>query len=542
MYTYSKRLTAQLLLFSFLLESCYNPHIGMGKKALPAPADPAYKQRQYAEEAYDKVNSNPTEQKQLLLCPDEDNSEQPGYVYVGKTPSQAKPNTQLLSIPAARQTAPPSQVGLAQSKQVRTSLQQAQEQPGPQAVLALTNPWQPTGGDRQLPTTPARARSKSLPIPSSESSSQQFVQNKFINAQQTSRKRTHSFKQQNKLQYSQRAAQAKRQRAAAVNEPAQPSPAITPLLPLVTQPPRLADKTPQRIASQDFLAQGGQHVRFMRQDGQWQASVSERPGGPFKELPVACQHHGDVEAALFALQAKPDKYVQRRIHVLPAAPPYLSMVYLGMQGLKGGGSEPSGSDDSQGEPSTGGHAGASGSGPSQPLAAPQDREASLADAFFDAIRDNDVAKVTDLLNQDSRLLEQTIARENGEGAMRERTPLMYAAQWGNQPMVSLLLEQGAQVDQVTKDGRTPLMIAAQEGHLEVAQYLVKQGAQVDQVTKDGRTPLYIAAQEGHLEVTQYLVEQGAQVDQVTKDGRTPLYIAAQEGHLEVAQYLVEHGA
>ena len=199
-------------------------------------------------------------------------------------------------------------------------------------------------------------------------------------------------------------------------------------------------------------------------------------------------------------------------------------------------------EDAMGEPSTGGHAGASGSGPSQPLAAPQDREASLADAFFDAIRDNDVAKVTDLLNQDSRLLEQTIARENGEGAMRERTPLMYAAQWGNQPMVSLLLEQGAQVDQVTKDGRTPLMIAAQEGHLEVAQYLVEKGAQVDQATKDGRTPLMIAAQEGHLEVTQYLVEQGAQVDQVTKDGRTPLMIAAQEGHLEVAQYLVEQGA
>ena len=290
----------------------------------------------------DLVGSNPTEQKQLLhICPDEDNSEHPDYVYVGRSPRQAKPNTQLLSISAARKTAPRKEVGLAQPKQVVKS---TQEQPGRQAVLALTNPWQQTGRDRQLPTTPARARSKPLATPSSELPSQQFVQNKFTNAQQTSRKKIHSFKQQNKLQHSQRAAQAKRQRA---------------------------DKMPQGIASQVFLAQGGQHVRFMHHNGQWQASVSERPGGPCKELPVACQRHGDVAKALAALQGKPDKYVQRRIHVLPGQGPHPPMVYIGEQSLKGG-------MDRAGEPSGDGEqAGASGSGPSQPLAAPQDREASL---------------------------------------------------------------------------------------------------------------------------------------------------------------------
>ena len=530
MHSYGKRLTAQLLLFSFLLESCYNPNIDMGKKALPTPKDPAYKQRQYAEEPYSKhreqptshtcttadnhpvkftyhngqwqaavkeyandssqhrqlpvvfepgltledlVNSNLPEQKQLLhIGPDKDNIDHTSYVYVGKTSSQAKPNKQLLSIPAARQAAPPSQVGLAQ-QQAGTSPQQAQEQTGRQAVLALSSPWQQTGRDRQLPTTPARARSKPLPTPSSESFSHQFAQNKSISAQQTPRKRTYSFKQQNKLQHSQQAAQAKRQRAAAVSELAQPSTAIIPLLPLVTQPKSLADKTPQGIASQVFLAQGGQHVRFMHHNGQWQASVRE-PIGMFSrvmKLPVACQRHGDVAKALADLQAKPDKYVQRRIHVLPAAPPYLAMVYIGEQSLKGG-------MDRAGEAAGDGEQeGASGSGPSQPLAAPQDHEANLANAFFDAIRDNDVASVTDLLNQDSRLLEKIVERNNGQGAMRERTPLMYAAQLGNQPMVSLLLEHGAQVDQANNNGATPLYIAAANGHLAVAQYLVGQGGQ-----------------------------------------------------------------
>ena len=430
MYTYSKRLTAQLLLFSFLLESCYNPHIGMGKKAIPQVQEASGGNTYHAGKPYDKhreqltshifttadnhpvkftyhngqwqaavkecaskgswqhrqlpvvfgpglafedlVDSNPTEQKKLLhICPDKDNIDHTSYVYVGITPSQAKHHTQLLSISAARQTAPSSQVGLAQPKKAATNTQQAQEQPGPQAVLALTNPWQQTGRDGQLPPTPARAASKPLPAPSSESLSQQFVLNKFISAQQMPRKRTHSFKQQNKLLHSQRAAQAKRQRAAAASDLPQPSTAIIPLLPLVTQPKSLAGKAPQGIADQVLLAQGGQHVRFMHHDGQWQATVRE-PIGMFSRvmtLPVACQRYGDVAKALADLQGKPDKYVQRRIHVLPAAPPYLAMVYIGEQGLKGG-------MDGAGEaPGDGEQEGASGSGPSQ--SAPQDREPTL---------------------------------------------------------------------------------------------------------------------------------------------------------------------
>ena len=75
----------------------------------------------------------------------------------------------------------------------------------------------------------------------------------------------------------------------------------------------------------------------MRKDAQWQASVRE-PIGEFyrvEVLPVACQRHGDVEKALAELQEKPARYTQRRIHVLPAAPPYIAMVYLGVQGLRG---------------------------------------------------------------------------------------------------------------------------------------------------------------------------------------------------------------
>ena len=220
MHNYSKKLTAQLLLFSLLLESCYNPNIGMGKKAIPQAQEASGGNTYHEEEPYDKyrekltshtfttadnhpvrftfhngqwqaevkeyaandswqhrqlpvifgpgltledlVNSNPTEQKQLLhICPDEDNTDQPGYVYVGTAPVQGKPHPQLLSSPAARQTATPSEVGLPQQQATTqpqpegTSPQQAQEQQGPQAVLALPSPWQQTGKGQEAPNNPS---------------------------------------------------------------------------------------------------------------------------------------------------------------------------------------------------------------------------------------------------------------------------------------------------------------------------------------------------------------------------------------------------
>ena len=353
-----KKITAQLLLFSFLLESCYNPNIGIGKKALPTP-DPADKQGQYAGEPHDKyppkptshtlttadkhairftyhngqwlaeveehaahgswqrrqvpvvsepgltlqdvVDSNPTEQRQLLhLCPSQEEPDQPGYVYVGREPSQAKPQPQLLSSPAARQTGLQSAVGLAQQQataqpqQAGTSPQQAQEQPGRQAVLALPGPVQEIGeGPRsqsQLPTTPARVISKSLSTPGGETPSQEVANTQPTSPQRVPTRRAFSLRNQHELLHSQRAAQAKRAQSAAMakpgNELAQPSQAIVSLTP--AHPPSLVDKAPLGIASQSLLAQGGHPVRFMHQDDQWWASVRERNRRVFARDAAPC--------------------------------------------------------------------------------------------------------------------------------------------------------------------------------------------------------------------------------------------------------------
>ena len=74
--------------------------------------------------------------------------------------------------------------------------------------------------------------------------------------------------------------------------------------------------------------------------------------------------------------------------------------------------------------------------------------------------------------------------------------------------------------------------AASAGDPERVRLLVEQGADKDEVDHSGNTPLYLASRFGHLIVVQYLVEKGTSLDKVNNRGETPLLEAAYEGHLE----------
>ena len=77
-----------------------------------------------------------------------------------------------------------------------------------------------------------------------------------------------------------------------------------------------------------------------------------------------------------------------------------------------------------------------------------------------------------------------------------------AAYQGNEAIVRVLMELGADVNQATDDGVTPLFIGAQNGHEAVVRTLIEAGADVNKATDDGWTPLSIAA--GHTAILQIL--------------------------------------
>lgn len=75
------------------------------------------------------------------------------------------------------------------------------------------------------------------------------------------------------------------------------------------------------------------------------------------------------------------------------------------------------------------------------------------------------------------------------------------------------------------------------GYLDTVRVLVEAGANKNQVTKIGVAPLHIAAAGGYLEVVRALIESGADVDLITKDERTAWDFAAMNGHQEVVHEL-----
>ena len=122
-------------------------------------------------------------------------------------------------------------------------------------------------------------------------------------------------------------------------------------------------------------------------------------------------------------------------------------------------------------------------------------------------------------------------------AMAGATPYLLAAATGDTNLMRALAAKGADPKLGTNDGVTPLMAAAgvgmaedrakeeQQGALEAVQLLVELGADVNAVSKDGWRAVHGAAYTGANEIIQFLVEKGARLDVRNKYGHTPLAIA-----------------
>ncbi|MBI3553386.1 MAG: ankyrin repeat domain-containing protein [Elusimicrobia bacterium] len=130
------------------------------------------------------------------------------------------------------------------------------------------------------------------------------------------------------------------------------------------------------------------------------------------------------------------------------------------------------------------------------------------------------------------------------GYLDGETPLMIAASAGHLPVVKVLIDKGARINEAGYRGETALMRAADHGRAEVVEYLVLHGAAAVAKGVQGSTALHYAAQGGRLDIAKAVLDHGADVnapDSMTL-GRTPLGIAAYFGDTEMARLLLERGA
>ena len=129
--------------------------------------------------------------------------------------------------------------------------------------------------------------------------------------------------------------------------------------------------------------------------------------------------------------------------------------------------------------------------------------------------------------------------------------LLFAAFYGHEMTVALLIEQGANVNYRSALTETALHYATYKGHEAIAKLLLDHGAKVDALA-DIRpyyaqhlrpsqphrkwTSLHLAASLGQSNIVRLLLRRGAKVAQLDDDGHTPLHLAA----VADAHNVVEH--
>ena len=127
----------------------------------------------------------------------------------------------------------------------------------------------------------------------------------------------------------------------------------------------------------------------------------------------------------------------------------------------------------------------------------------------------------------------------------ERTPLHWAAEYGHQGVVELLLATDG-VDPNDRDvaGFTPLLAAAARGQDGAVLQLLATGiVDVEETEKQGKTALHLAAESGH-ETTVVLLLSTGRANPNSRDGlgRTPLLLASYWEYKGVVEALLATGS
>jgi len=121
-------------------------------------------------------------------------------------------------------------------------------------------------------------------------------------------------------------------------------------------------------------------------------------------------------------------------------------------------------------------------------------------------------------------------------------PILLACRYGFLEIVKLLHKHGQNLNEGKEnDLWFPLHWAAYYNRIETGRYLLENGALIDSVTKDGSRPIHFAALQGHAEFIRVLIEFGEKPDikQPSEWAYTPLMWCAQLGHFECVKMLVK---
>ena len=123
-----------------------------------------------------------------------------------------------------------------------------------------------------------------------------------------------------------------------------------------------------------------------------------------------------------------------------------------------------------------------------------------------------------------------------------KTPLLMAAEKGHEAIVQLLIESGdVDINAPDNDRMTPFLMAAEKGQEAVVLLLIQRGdVDINAEDRRGFTALSVAAANGHEGIVRLLIERdGVEINAKSRSGNTPLLIAAKNGHEAVVRLLIQ---
>ncbi|HTL01497.1 MAG TPA: ankyrin repeat domain-containing protein [Vicinamibacterales bacterium] len=155
-------------------------------------------------------------------------------------------------------------------------------------------------------------------------------------------------------------------------------------------------------------------------------------------------------------------------------------------------------------------------------------QTNQSDAFYSAIRANDLPRLNALLTQGAG-----VNAKDTQGI----TPLMYAAWVGSADAMKVLLDRGADPNIANSSGSTALMMSVTE--LPKVQLLIARGANVNLASTRGRTALLLAAMSDRSsEIVRALIAAGADPKAADQGATTPLIAAAMGNDTETIRLLL----
>lgn len=125
----------------------------------------------------------------------------------------------------------------------------------------------------------------------------------------------------------------------------------------------------------------------------------------------------------------------------------------------------------------------------------------------------------------------------------QKTPLIWAIEFGHKKIIDKLLEKKLNLDVVDNEGRTALIRVSSMKDFDLGIKLVKLGANLNHISEErGESALTFAASSKNLDFVKILIDNGADTHKRRDNGKDPLIFAIYSKDDEIANYLIDNGS